>query len=212
MRFPFLDRAIFRDSETVPKVFLVESDRGESRLILYLTINRAGEPVTDGGNGCGEDRCLLAHLFVRIHVYVTLDALLAHISPTVARHPFTFALGTLVFAKAPLLALIRRQALALRSCLWKLHQFSWIEKFVKIVKIASIFLDWKIHFFIRLICLLCFYKYHKVQFDNNWTIESSKVACVYWFTKSMDALCFLLIAVDIVNIGIKNNRVYLILF
>lgn len=56
-------------------------------------------------------------LLVRIHVDVTLDALLAHIGPAVARHPFALALGTLVFAKAPLLALVRRQALALRSCL-----------------------------------------------------------------------------------------------
>lgn len=48
---------------------------------------------------------------------MTFDALLSHIGPAVARHPFAFALGTLVFAEAPLLALIRRQALALRSCL-----------------------------------------------------------------------------------------------
>lgn len=53
---------------------------------------------------------------------MTLDALLAHIGPAVARHPFALALGTLVFAEAPLLALVRRQALALRSCLRKLRR------------------------------------------------------------------------------------------
>lgn len=65
-----------------------------------------------------------AHLLVRVHVYVTLDALLAHIGPAVARHPLALALGTFVFAEAPLLALVRRQALALRSCLRKLRKFS----------------------------------------------------------------------------------------
>lgn len=55
---------------------------------------------------------------------MTLDALLAHIGPAVARHPLALALGTLIFAKAPLLALVRRQALALRSCLQKLDEFS----------------------------------------------------------------------------------------
>lgn len=53
---------------------------------------------------------------------MTFDALLAHIGPAVARHPFALALGTLVFAEAPLLALVRRQALALRSCLRKLRR------------------------------------------------------------------------------------------
>lgn len=59
----------------------------------------------------------LTHLLVRIDVYVTLDALLPHISPAVARHPLTLALGTLVLAEAALFALVRRQALAFRSCL-----------------------------------------------------------------------------------------------
>lgn len=54
---------------------------------------------------------------MRIYVYVTLDALLAHIGPAVARHPFALALGTLVLAEAPLLALVRCRALALRPCL-----------------------------------------------------------------------------------------------
>jgi len=54
-------------------------------------------------------------LLARIHVYVTLDALLAHIGPAVGRHPLALALGTLVLAEAPMLALVRRQALALRS-------------------------------------------------------------------------------------------------
>lgn len=48
---------------------------------------------------------------------MTFDALLTHISPAVARHPLALALGTLVLAEAALLALIRRQALALGSCL-----------------------------------------------------------------------------------------------
>lgn len=53
---------------------------------------------------------------------MTLDALLAHIRPAVARHPLALAFRTLVFAEAPLLALIRRQALALRSRLRKLKE------------------------------------------------------------------------------------------
>lgn len=48
---------------------------------------------------------------------MTLDALLAHIGPAVARHPFALALGTLILAEAPFLALVRCRALALRSCL-----------------------------------------------------------------------------------------------
>lgn len=55
---------------------------------------------------------------------MTFDAFLAHIGPAVARHPFALALGTLVLAEAPLLALVRRQTLALRPCLRKLHEFS----------------------------------------------------------------------------------------
>lgn len=50
---------------------------------------------------------------------MTLDALLAHIGPAVARHPLALAFRTLVLAEASLLALIRRQALALRSRLRK---------------------------------------------------------------------------------------------
>lgn len=81
---------------------------------MYLTINRAER------SRHGRRAPPSAHLLVRIHVYVTLDALLAHIGPAVARHPFALALGTLVLAEAPLLALVRRQALALWSCLRKI--------------------------------------------------------------------------------------------
>lgn len=52
---------------------------------------------------------------------MTLDALLAHIGPAVARHPLALALGTLVLAETPLLTLIRRQALAFRSRLRKFN-------------------------------------------------------------------------------------------
>lgn len=65
----------------------------------------------------GEPAPCLTHLFVRVDVYMTLDALLAHIGPAVARHPLALALGTLVLAEAALLTLVRRQALALGSCL-----------------------------------------------------------------------------------------------
>lgn len=56
---------------------------------------------------------------------MTLDALLAHIGPAVARHPLALAFRTLVFAEAPFLALIRRQALALRSRLRKLKEWDY---------------------------------------------------------------------------------------
>lgn len=45
----------------------------------------------------------------------TLDALLAVVRPRVAAHPFALALGTLVFPKAALLALVRGETLALRT-------------------------------------------------------------------------------------------------
>lgn len=66
-----------------------------------------------------------------IHVYVTLDALLAHIGPAVARHPLALALGTLVLAETPLLTLIRRQALAFRSCLRKFNISILLTKHTK---------------------------------------------------------------------------------
>lgn len=62
----------------------------------------------DGGyRTTRRDRLIyLTHLFVRVDVYVTFDALLTHISPAVARHPLALALGTFVLAKAAFFALI----------------------------------------------------------------------------------------------------------
>lgn len=56
-------------------------------------------------------------LFVRIHVDVALDALLAVVGPRISRHPLPFALGTLVLAEATLLALVRRLAFGLGTSL-----------------------------------------------------------------------------------------------
>lgn len=56
-------------------------------------------------------------LFVRIHVDVALDALLAVVGPRISRHPLPLALGTLVLAEAALLALVRRLALSLGTSL-----------------------------------------------------------------------------------------------
>lgn len=57
-------------------------------------------------------RLLQWPLLVRVDVYVTFNALLAHIGPAVARHPFALALGTLVLSEASFLPLIRSQAFA----------------------------------------------------------------------------------------------------
>lgn len=60
---------------------------------------------------------LVAHLLVGIYVDVALYALLTHVCPAIARHPLAFALRALVLAEAALSALIRCEALALRTCL-----------------------------------------------------------------------------------------------
>lgn len=57
------------------------------------------------------------HLLVWVHVDVALDALLSHVGPGVPTHPFSLALGTLVFAEAALFALVRGQTLAFGACL-----------------------------------------------------------------------------------------------
>lgn len=54
---------------------------------------------------------------MRVHVDVALDALLTVVSPRVARHPLSLTLGTLVLAKAALLALVRRFPFRLWACL-----------------------------------------------------------------------------------------------
>lgn len=54
---------------------------------------------------------------MRVHVNVALDALLPHVGPGVPAHPFSLALGTLVLAKAALLALVWGQPLAFGTCL-----------------------------------------------------------------------------------------------
>lgn len=57
-------------------------------------------------------------LFVRVNIDVALDTFLPHVGPGVAAHPFSLALGALVFAKAALLALIWCEALSFGSSLW----------------------------------------------------------------------------------------------
>lgn len=56
-------------------------------------------------------------LLVRIDIDSALDALLAHICPAVATAPFAFAFWTFELAKAPFLALVRRQTLS-----WRAHE------------------------------------------------------------------------------------------
>lgn len=60
---------------------------------------------------------LPAHLLVRIHVDVALNALLTHVGPRVPAHPFSLALGTLVLAETALFALVRGQTLTFGACL-----------------------------------------------------------------------------------------------
>lgn len=52
----------------------------------------------------------VSHLFVRVHVDVTLDTFLTHIGPGVSTHPLSFAFRTLVLAKASLLPLVGGQS------------------------------------------------------------------------------------------------------
>lgn len=53
---------------------------------------------------------VVLHLFVRVHVDMTLDTLLSHIGPGVSTHPLPFAFGTFVLSKTSLLSLIRCQS------------------------------------------------------------------------------------------------------
>lgn len=48
----------------------------------------------------------MTHLFVRVDVDVTLDALLSHVRPAVPTHPLALALGALVLTETSLLALV----------------------------------------------------------------------------------------------------------
>jgi hypothetical protein len=50
---------------------------------------------------------------MRVDVDVALDALLPHVSPAVSAHPLALALGALVLAETPLLALVRGQTFTL---------------------------------------------------------------------------------------------------
>lgn len=68
--------------------------------------------------------CTYAHLFMRIDIYMTFNAFLTHISPAVSRHPFALAFGTFVLSEASFLSLIRRQTLALWTCLELVVSFS----------------------------------------------------------------------------------------
>lgn len=52
-----------------------------------------------------------------VHVDVALDALLPHVGPGVPAHPFSLALGTLVFTEAALFALVWGQTLSFGACL-----------------------------------------------------------------------------------------------
>ena len=57
-----------------------------------------------------------------VDVDVAFDTLLAHVGPAVAAHPFPLALGALVLAEAPLLALVRSQPLTLRTRLCERYE------------------------------------------------------------------------------------------
>ena len=70
---------------------------------------------------------LPAHLLVRVHVDVALDALLPHVGPGVPTHPFSLALGTLVLAEAALFALVWGQTLAFGACLGDSKQTQGLE-------------------------------------------------------------------------------------
>lgn len=72
----------------------------------------------------------MAHLFVRVNVDVTFDALLTHVGPTVTRHPLSFAFRTFVLSKASLLTLVRRQTLALRPRLQNQNQYQNQAKYL----------------------------------------------------------------------------------
>lgn len=54
---------------------------------------------------------------MREHVDPAFDALLAVVRPRVAAHPLALTLRALVLAEASLLALVRSQTLAFRTCL-----------------------------------------------------------------------------------------------
>ena len=56
-------------------------------------------------------------LFMRVHVYVALLALLSRVSPGVPGHPLAFALGALVLSETALLPLVRSETLSTRASL-----------------------------------------------------------------------------------------------
>lgn len=57
------------------------------------------------------------YLFVRVDVDVALDTFLSHVGPGVATHPLPLAFGAFIFAKTPLLSLVRGQAFTFGSSL-----------------------------------------------------------------------------------------------
>ena len=62
---------------------------------------------------------MYCYLLVRVNIDVALDTFLSHVGPGVPAHPLPLAFRALVFAEAPLLALVRRQAFAFGSSLRK---------------------------------------------------------------------------------------------
>jgi len=62
-------------------------------------------------------------LLVRVNVDTAFDAFLSHVGPAVSRHPLSLAFRAFVLSEASLLALVRGQALALRT---RLKQSTWI--------------------------------------------------------------------------------------
>lgn len=53
-----------------------------------------------------------------VDIDMTFDAFLAHVGPTVTRHPLPLAFGTFVLPETSLLTLIWSQALSFRASLW----------------------------------------------------------------------------------------------
>lgn len=52
------------------------------------------------------------YLFVWVHIDMAFDALLTHVGPGIAAHPFSLAFGTFILPEAAFLPLIRCQAFA----------------------------------------------------------------------------------------------------
>lgn len=76
-------------------------------LRMFLALIRHVQPI----------RFLQGSLLVGVNINVALDALLPHVGPGVATHPFPLTLGALVFTEASLLPLIGGQPFSFGSSL-----------------------------------------------------------------------------------------------